>query len=159
MPTGIFNLSSPSDLVQKLKHDFDRICKSPEDPYAAFDFFVTAEHMIDWLYPDSRYPDSKSKREALRSSSPLLSLCSHIASGSKHFVAIAKHHNSFSTSYVHPGSFSDGFSSGFDIGGLVVVLEGDAKTAFGKQIYAHDLAKKVLDYWETKLKPPSASLP
>ena len=28
----------------------------PEDAYAAFDFFVTADHIVDWLLPDG--PDS-----------------------------------------------------------------------------------------------------
>ena len=34
----------------------ERMRGGPEDAYAAFDFFVTADHIVDWLLPD--WPDS-----------------------------------------------------------------------------------------------------
>ena len=37
-------------------HDLERMRGGPEDAYAAFDFFVTADHIVDWLLPD--WPDS-----------------------------------------------------------------------------------------------------
>ena len=44
---GFFALGTPADLLKKLRHDFS---------YAAFDFFVTAEHLLDWKYPDDGVP-------------------------------------------------------------------------------------------------------
>ena len=149
MPIGLFQLKSPSDLLEKLCHDLERIRRNPLDQYAAFDFFVTAEHMVDWLFPTV-----EAERKKLRNL-PLLALCSHIANGAKHFEAKAKHHNSFSDSQVHPGAFSSGFSSGFDISGLIVVLDGDAKLTFGSEIYVWDLAEKILRYWGPKIFKPS----
>jgi len=146
MPAGIFQLRDSSDLLEKLRHDFARVRADTMDPYAAFDFFMTAEHMVDWLFPKS-----KADREKLRDA-PLLALCSHIANGAKHFEATAKHHKSFSESQVHRGSFSSDFSSDFDISGLVIILDGGAKKEFGAKIYVIDLAEKILRYWEDRLK-------
>ena len=49
---GFGSLQTPLDLLSKLEHDLERMRVSPEDTYAAFDYFVTAEHVIDWAYPD-----------------------------------------------------------------------------------------------------------
>jgi len=47
MHQGFGELRLPADLLRKLRHDFERMKMSPQDQYAAFDFFVTAEHIID----------------------------------------------------------------------------------------------------------------
>jgi hypothetical protein len=86
---GLFELKTPADLVWKLRHDLERMATSPQDQYAAFDFFVTAEHIVDWIHPGDR-----AARESLRSSSPLLRITSHLANGGKHFEAKAAHHRS-----------------------------------------------------------------
>ncbi|MGH8064009.1 MAG: hypothetical protein ACRERE_01985 [Candidatus Entotheonellia bacterium] len=38
---GFFALQKPVDLLAKLRHDYQRLQRSPTDTYAAFDFFVT----------------------------------------------------------------------------------------------------------------------
>jgi hypothetical protein len=86
---GFAELRDPLDLVKKLEYDLERVLKSPQDQYAAFDFFVTAEHIVDWIHPDDR----KARME-VRSSSPLLRITSHLANGVKHFEAKAAHHQS-----------------------------------------------------------------
>jgi len=145
-PSGIFQLKEPRDLLKKLHHDLVRLRQDTMDQYAAFDFFVTAEHLIDWLYPKS-----ESERKNLRASSPLLALCSHIANGSKHFEATARHHGSFSDSEVHHGEFSNEFNTDFDVSGLLLTLEGEAKRSFGEKAYAHELAERVYEYWAKTL--------
>ena len=77
---GFAELRVPRDLVQKLEYDLKRIRESPQDQYAAFDFIVTAEHIVDWIHPDD-----KKAREAIRSSSSLLRITSHLANGVKPF--------------------------------------------------------------------------
>ena len=74
--------------MKKLEYDLDRVLKSPQDQYAAFDFFVTAEHIVDWIHPDDR-----KARESVRSGSSLL-ITSHLANGVKHFEVKAVHHQS-----------------------------------------------------------------
>ena len=63
----------------------------PLDQYAAFDFFVSASHMPDWLSPgiDAVSVDG---RIAMRESNILLQICDHIATGFKHFEASPKRH-------------------------------------------------------------------
>lgn len=47
---GLAELRVPHDLVKKLEYDLEQILKSPQDQYAALDFFVTAEHIVDWIH-------------------------------------------------------------------------------------------------------------
>ncbi len=46
-----FELRTPADLLAKLKADGERLRAEPADSHAAFDFFVTAWHLADWVYP------------------------------------------------------------------------------------------------------------
>ena len=59
---GFFELQKPADLLAKLRHDYKRLQSMPTDTYAAYDFFVTGYHMLDWLYPDPD-PSNKKRRE------------------------------------------------------------------------------------------------
>src|SRR5262245_41569217 len=87
---GFGQLDTPRHLLAKLTHDYSRMLLGPGDQYAAFDFFVTAEHMVDWVAPGYA---NKPTRTALRESDPLLQVVSNIASGSKHFIAEDKRHH------------------------------------------------------------------
>src|SRR5450756_827738 len=100
--TGFGRLQAPPDLLRKLRHDYLRIKGDPSVEYAAFDFFVTSEHIIDWLLPGNVNRD---KRERLRASDPLLEITWDIASGAKHFVVEARGHESVSHADVTPAAF------------------------------------------------------
>jgi hypothetical protein len=145
---GFGELQSPRDLLIKLKHDLERMENSPEDQYAAFDFFVTAEHIVDWLHPSER-----KAREDLRSSTAILRITSHIANGAKHFEATAKRHQSVmgieKDRYVEAGYVEDGYLAE----PLVIRLTEDEATAVGGPIIdAISLARLVLEYWNTGAK-------
>lgn len=88
---GFFLFQAPRDLFEKLKRDFARMQTDPEGHDAALDFFYTAEHLIDWVYPGAT---NGPQRCQLRKTVPVLSIVSHIANGTKHFRADAPHHNS-----------------------------------------------------------------
>ena len=146
---GFFELQTPQDLLRKLRHDFKRLGKSPMDSFAAFDFFVTAYHMLEWLHPGK---SNKSKREQLESSNNLLQTVSHLANGAKHFQATHKQHASVKYATVAQGTFGSAFSpDAFDVGELRVELDGDAAREFGASIRVLELADKVLSYWESNL--------
>jgi hypothetical protein len=139
---GFGELKTPRDLVKKLEHDFERIRSTPQDQYAAFDFFVTAEHIVDWIYPTD-----KKKREEQRAL-PLLGLISHIANGAKHFEATAKHHDFVTdveksryveADYVEEDYFDDP---------LLIHLSSKHQEYFGTScIEVITFAAKVLQYW------------
>jgi hypothetical protein len=145
---GFSELRTPRDLVLKLSHDLKRLKKSPHNQYAAFDFFITAEHIIDWLYPNN-----KSEREKLRSSSVLLRITSHIANGAKHFEAKAKHHQSVTeikkNRYVEAGYVEEGYSEEPLVINLTV---NEAKEIGQASIEAIQLAQSIYDYWNLHAK-------
>jgi hypothetical protein len=152
---GIFTLRTVADLLTKLRHDYGRIRAASHDAYAAFDFFVTAEHIPDWMGL------SRGERKALRESEALLQVVSHIASGAKHFKDLDEHHHSVTASglrggYFPPTYFGPSYFGGsyFGHGTLYVELDGSAVDRFGQRISAVDLADQVLTYWTEHLRPP-----
>lgn len=149
---GFAHLNTTRDLLDKLVHDQSRMRSNPNDFYAAFDFFVTAEHMVDWYLPDCEIGSQTKARKALRDSTPLLALVSHIANGAKHFEATAKHHKSVDDVRAHEGGFSpSAFSSSafspaaFQFAGITIKLsDGSARHVF-------DIADEVISYWQREL--------
>lgn len=142
---GFGELKSPADLVEKLRHDLERLKNSPHNQYAAFDFFVTAEHILDWIYPNNW-----DERKKHRSSVPLLRVTSHIANGAKHFEATKQCHTSVveieKERYVEAGCVEEGC---FEDPVLIHLTSEEAK-AINAQIVinAKSLASRVLQYWE-----------
>jgi len=148
---GAFTLQTPHDLCAKLESDYEALMQDRNNPYLAYNFFVTAEHMLDWVYPGYA---NKNKRQSERDSEVLLQVCSHLATGAKHFVAEAKHHNSVSNSVrkrqSNPlaGPLGGPLVLRGGISGLCINLDGDAKEVFGSSVHVLRLAKLVLDYWK-----------
>jgi hypothetical protein len=140
-------LQTPGDLLEKLRHDLKRLEDSPADVYAAFDFFVTAEHMLDWIYPNG-----PKRREQERKSNILLPICSHIANGAKHFQANYKHHQSVSAIVSQEGGFQPSAfqPSAFPVSTLVIQLDSQAAAELGTgpEIECLELARRVLKFWE-----------
>jgi hypothetical protein len=64
---GAFDLSTPRPLLAKLSRELDRLQAAPNDVDHAFNFFVTAEHMLDWLHP-GHSGKAKARREDIRKS-------------------------------------------------------------------------------------------
>jgi hypothetical protein len=95
-------LQTSGDLLKKLHHDYGRMRKDPHDAYAAMDFFIAAEHLIDWHWPDHPEP-----RKAERSQEPTATV-SHLASGAKHFRAEGPRHTSVDDVRVRRGAFQAG---------------------------------------------------
>jgi len=151
---GFFELKDADDMLAKLRHEFANLRSDRTSAYAAFNFFVTAEHMADWVYPGKA---NALERMRLRRDAVLLQVCSHLANGGKHFRAEAPHHQSVRDMRTTGGFFSSRmFRSGmfranfFPKGGLLVELTGDAAAEFGSSINAVALAELVLDFWEKK---------
>jgi hypothetical protein len=139
--SGFFELKTPHDLLAKLRRDFKRIESSNRlDADPAFDFFVAAHHMLDWVYPGDSGKEARRKEVQ---ASPLLQVCSHLANGSKHFQAKSEIHKAVADTQPHAGQFSDQFSDEFDVDRLEVLLQdGSVKTV-------KELAREVLTFWET----------
>ena len=142
---GLFSLRTPENLADKLAADFARLCAadaaSVEAQYAAFDFFVTAEHLPDWL--------SHSTGGSLTShrAYPEGPLVSHIANGAKHFRVDTTRHTTAKDTRSTPGAFqANAFQqSAFQTSRLVVDLED------GTTVDVVDVAGNVLNHWRTAI--------
>jgi hypothetical protein len=147
--TGLFSLSSAQDLRAKLHHDFKALCANPLDPYLGFNFFVTAEHLLDWQYPGD---SNKAARTTARKSEILLQIASHIANGGKHFIVEGRHHTSVISTRNQLGWFGNYFGNWFGLYfgrvGMMVELDGAAAAAFGKAVSAVTIAQKLVAYWD-----------
>jgi hypothetical protein len=150
---GFFLLRTANDLLQKLERDFKKLKQHPLDVDLAFNFFVTAEHILDWKYPGRA---NKSNRETLRNAEVLLQVTSHLASGAKHFDVEAKHHTSVKDTgrvgYWPEGYWPRGYwPEGYWPESLIVHLDGTAASLLSSQISVLDLASSVLQFWQSHL--------
>lgn len=150
---GFFLLHTANDLLQKLERDFKKLKQHPRDVDLAFNFFVTAEHILDWKYPGRA---NKNNREMLRNAEVLLQVTSHLASGAKHFDVEAKHHTSVKDTggfgYFPQGYWPKGYwLEGYWPDNLIVHLDGNAASLLSSQISVLDLASSVLQFWQSHL--------
>ncbi len=135
-------LLTPKDLLAKLQFDFERINVNPLDVYAAFDFFVTADHIPDWI-----------KNKSIKRKYSLLKIVSHIGNGAKQFKTTNPMHESVNNVHVSNGAFqADAFQpNAFDIGDLVVELKDDDAEQFGSEISVKRLAQMVIEFWVDRI--------
>lgn len=150
---GLFQLQTVGDLLAKLRHDYQRLQQDPNDAYVAFDFFVTAEHMLDWVYPGSA---GKNQRGAERNSQVILQVVSHLATGAKHMVPEDPRHTSVQHADVAPSTYGHAQygTARYGADHLIINLDGAAAAQFGLSITPLDFAGRVLEYWQghTQLK-------
>lgn len=144
---GLFQLRTVDDLLAKLRHDHQRLQQAPNDAYVAFDFFVTAEHMLDWRYPGS---SGKNQRSAERNSQLILQIVSHLATGAKHMVPEDPRHTSVQHADVAPSTYGHAQygTARYGADHLIINLDGAAASQLGPSITPLDLATRVLEYWQ-----------
>jgi hypothetical protein len=117
------------------------------DAYAAFDFFVTAEHMVDWYLPND-----KPAQHELRASEVLLQITSHLANGAKHFKVKDKRHKSVRAVSNEAYADSDYTESGYFANEIEITLsEAESSALSSEKIDALALAYRVYEYWRTQL--------
>ena len=46
---GFAELQTPKDLLEKLRYDLKRFEHAPHNQCVVFDFFITADCMVDWI--------------------------------------------------------------------------------------------------------------
>ena len=137
---GVFLLRSPADLLAKLEADHARLVSaepcSMEAQYAAFDFFVTAEHLADWMQRARGGTLAAHKRYADGA------VVSHLANGAKHFRV--DRHEAVRDTRILPGTKYGGAKYGaskYGASALVIDLEN------GTVLPVLILAQRVLDHW------------
>jgi hypothetical protein len=146
---GVFLLRTPLDLLRKMEFHFGQLTADPANDYAAFDFFVAAEHLPEWLGKFQCAPGAgDEKGQALRRVS------SQIANGAKHFFADERHSAVRATGISTPARFG---IAQFGITLFcatnpvhIVLLPEEVATALdlpAPTVSAAQLARMVLTYW------------
>jgi hypothetical protein len=153
---GFFALRTPDDLLHKLRHDRQRLAANPSDSYAAFDFFVTANSLVDWISSSSspsHQPRANHREDVLPR------LCRHLADGAKHLQLTRPHHGVSETQHVPAARYGEAVYgvSRYDMpASLLVHLEPTEAEALGRpSIDAQELADLVLAYWTQRLEGPT----
>lgn len=128
-------LKTAQDLFAKLERDFDRLKASPSDAYVAYDFFVTANHLVDWCWPgDSGHQKSVRRNDAIPR------ICEHLANGAKH-LTLNHWHGAVQHADAPPTT-----------GELVIELGPSEAAALGHgKVTALKLAEEVIRYWKPKV--------
>jgi hypothetical protein len=137
-------IQTPADMLEKLRHDLGRMEANPGDIYAAFDFCMTAEAMLDWQWPGKA---GKTTRERAKRLSGDLATVSHLANGAKHYEVSAPHHQSVGDMEMSKLAFQgDAFQRRVVQVGAVMIHRQD-----GSAVDAIDLGRSVVRFWEIEL--------
>ena len=146
---GLFDLVTADDLCAKLDHDHRRVKADSADVFAAFDFIVTAWHLLEWKYPGNK---AKAERDDLCQQYPILSLCEHLCVSGKHYEPTNPKLQSLQGSFRHSAWKRGIWASGIwakDVwqDGLIIELSGAAKDAFGDRLTMERFADLVMQFW------------
>lgn len=135
MKAGFFQLQSAEDLFAKLKWELGELQQDPSNPWHAFNCFVTAEHLPDWV-----------ENKSLRKENALLRVCSHLANGGKHFE-VDRHSSVMAAE--RDGVFEEGvFEKGVFEEWLKISLEPNEANELGRnEIDAVSLAEMLVSWW------------
>jgi len=115
--------------------------ETPWDTYACFDFFQTSAHIPDWIYSG----ENNRKKNEFKEEHIELKICSHIATGFKHFQVKNPSYKSVKKTLYRSG-FSKQFSDRFQRPELFLFLDGEANEKFGEKITVLEIARKIFDF-------------
>jgi hypothetical protein len=151
MNTGIFGLNQPEELLDKLEHDFERLQDDMGQQvmlYTAFDFFVTAYSLVDWVKKHKSL--TQAQVDALYQEM-LIKICADLANGSKHFqltkppkTTLTTHSSSpvFEPGVFEPGVFQDDWQAWVKLSASEAAAAGVPTTC-----PVMTLATEVLAHW------------
>ena len=116
----VFDLTTPEQLLDKLKSEQRRLLTQPYDSCTGFNAAVTAYHLAEWVWNQRQprdYPNLDRFKEMVQRECPSGWIVRDIANSAKHFTLRDAPPNS---SRGQGGGFSNAFSSGFEINHLVI---------------------------------------
>jgi len=132
-----FELLTPEDLFKKIEGDLAELESSHQDVKVAFNFFVSVEHLPDWL-----------GLRNMVSENCILRIVSHVANGAKHLKLNLGRHTSVigaeKSRYVEKGYVEPGY---VEEPLIIYLSEAEAKELGRTEIDAVTLGKQVIEFW------------
>jgi hypothetical protein len=153
MPTeGFFDLTTPAHLLLKLEREYLRWQQDLLNTNLAWNFFVTAEHLPDWLARTAPRALRGLRIEAFKQSGQLTRICSHLANGGKHFRPTQ--HTSVAAmrrqeGWVKPGWVKPGWVKGSSLMVDLTPEEQETLQCPSESVEASLLAIWLLTFWQT----------
>jgi hypothetical protein len=153
---GFFEMTTPAHLLHKLERDYEAWKQEPLNIDRAWNFFVTAEHLPDWLARTGSLSLGGLKITTFKQHTPLLRICSHLANGGKHFRPSPKQHTSVASTRHQGGWVPLGWvpPGWVPLPALIVDLTPDEQQALSSaeaSIKALNLAADVLAFWRARM--------
>lgn len=142
---GFGKLVSVENYWEKLKWEFDLLKSDPDNIYYAFNFSVTAYHLLEWVAPRpmrTENPDWK----IIKGNVKFLKECEQLANGAKHFEIDKKRHNSVK-SLESEGYVEEGYVEEVYFEEPIVITFAD-----NSKVNILDFAKSLMKDWEKELK-------
>ena len=145
---GFINLETEKDLFKKLEYDYERLKCEPNNTYIAFDLFVTASHIADWLKKGHGKEASN-----FRNNHAILQVCDHLGCGAKHFSLNNPKHVSVvsaeKSKYVEDGYFENDYVEE----PLEITLETTQAELLGvnNPVSVINLAELAICFWKAQL--------
>jgi hypothetical protein len=146
---GFFDVRDPQALFQKMRYDYGRMLASPLDAYPAWDFFVTANHLIDWIWPSAGTAQHREERKW----EAIPRICEHLANGAKHFI-VNREHSAVLQIERTGGAFESLAADAADVRSDMLLITLDTMEAADigvAQISASAMARQVLLYWGRRM--------
>lgn len=142
---GLFDLVTADDLCAKLDHDYRRVVTNDADVFAAFDFIVTAWHLLEWKHPGAA-------GKALKEEYSILALCEHLCVSGKHFDPTDPRHQSvqgtFRKSAWGRGCWAHGcWAQGTWQDELVINIAEGSRESLGERLTMRQFADLVMEFW------------
>lgn len=146
---GFIELNTVNDYWKKLQHDYLLLSNNCEDVYLAFNFFVTAYHLIDWIFEGERSRENE-ERKVFETNS-LMKICFHICNGAKHFNPLDKRNDSVKKIEKDKYVDEDYCDVDYVESPIIIYLEDNLKEEFGSSISITDLSNKIMIFWKVEL--------
>jgi hypothetical protein len=166
---GIFGRKDPKDLLYKLEREYGQLLSDPTNGDMAWNFFVTAEHIPDWLARSDPKSLGGKSINTFKRNNPLMHVCENLANGAKHFIPRVKPEERLNvsvddtgtemTSYIEDDYIEDDYYAEEPM--LMVYLTPYEVAEFqkagfqyvGAKIEVPWLATQVLQFWRNYIKP------
>jgi hypothetical protein len=143
---GFFDSNNPEHILNKLGADYQRVASVPSSRNNFIDFVSTANILIDWT---RQQHDLSTIADADKN---LLAVCRELANNLKHY---RKEETHVSDTVVGGAFDAQAFDPAvFDVGELVLELQGDARKHLGEKLKSDEFAKRVLEFWKAYFRRP-----